>query len=303
MMRRLGLREIVTLAFVLAAGGAGAQEAIPNAPMAPDPAQKACPPGGYAKPIYGSFGDNDGLVRAYEIASPCVGPEVRAVASAIGMGRFKPLGVKNLSTMRFQAKGRIADGRGRMVEAELVDVGIHYGLPALRIAIQGQAGAAAVKEIRVISDAAAWDETEPGVGGKPAARGALRDRAPLLKLNPFGAVWSLVEAEGHVAIRKDKAGATVLTGASPFDGYEVAVTLDAEQRPVRAVVQAEGATWQADFDGYADSWESPYLFVFPKHMVWRRAGKVVADLTVTAFHSNPYVVFPPPEPAAAAPTD
>src|SRR5690349_19676211 len=32
-----------------------------------------CPASGYAKPWYGMAGDNDGQLRGYEIASPCVG--------------------------------------------------------------------------------------------------------------------------------------------------------------------------------------------------------------------------------------
>jgi len=45
-----------------------------------------CPPGGYAPPLYGSFGQNGGGGQtAYEIASPCIPQAVRDAAEAIGM--------------------------------------------------------------------------------------------------------------------------------------------------------------------------------------------------------------------------
>jgi hypothetical protein len=68
------------------------------------------------------------------------------------------------------------------------------------------------------------------------------------------------------------------------------------QRPVyqghRA--DAKGSTYTAQFEGYSDKWESPYLLIYPSHIVWTDNGKPMADLNVTAFHSNPYVVFPAP---------
>jgi hypothetical protein len=47
-----------------------------------------CPPSGYSPPYYAMFGQNGGDgPTAYEIASPCIGKEVREAAIAIGMGR------------------------------------------------------------------------------------------------------------------------------------------------------------------------------------------------------------------------
>ena len=43
----------------------------------------------------------------------------------------------------------------------------------------------------------------------------LADRVPLIKLTPFGAVWSVIEAEGHTVVSRTADGKTVLTGTSP----------------------------------------------------------------------------------------
>jgi hypothetical protein len=278
------MRGFALGALALAAAG-------PAFGQAQAPAEPTCPAGGYAKPWYGAFGDNDGVLRAYEIASPCNGKAVRDAATAIGMGRFRPLGVKNVSTIRFQAKGQFADEKGRLGPAEMVDLSLNYVIPAGRFDVT-RAGARPERTVGVFADKTAWNETAPGEGASAAPK-ALRLRAPLLKLTPFGALWSVIEAEGH-ATTATVSGATVITGASPYDGYKVAVTLDAKNRPVSARVEAEGDVYAATYDGWSDRWESPYLVIFPAHMAWTKNGKPFADLAVTAFHSNPYVVFPPP---------
>src|SRR5262249_45910683 len=214
---------------------------------------------------------------------------VRDAAVAIGMGRWKPLGVKTLTTLRFQADGKIANEAGQMQDGAKVDMGINFTTPAARLSITTAKGA----DIRVFNDKQAWNETSPGVGLKPAPK-SLPLRAPLVKLTPYGALWSVIEAEGHAKISKDAKGQTVVTGASPYDGYLVSVTLDAKSLPVAATVKAEGKTYAATFSDYSDKWESPYLFIFPSRISWTMNGKPMADLTVTAFHSNPYVIFPPP---------
>src|SRR5262249_39296558 len=189
----------------------------------------------------------------------------------------------------FQATGKIANEAGQMQPDAKVDMGINFTIPAARLSVTTAKGA----DIRVFNDGQSWNETSPGIGGVLAPK-TLPPRAPLVKLTPFGAMWSVIEAEGHAKITKDSKGQTVVTGASPYDGYEVAVTLDAKSLPVAATVKAEGKTYAATFSDYSDKWESPYLFIFPSRISWTMNGKPMADLTVTAFHSNPYVIFPPP---------
>ncbi|MBI2185617.1 MAG: hypothetical protein HYU37_00675 [Acidobacteria bacterium] len=171
---------------------------------------------------------------------------------------------------------------------------IAYYLPAMRMFLEGtRANGMPLEEIRVFADAFAWNEAEEGRGATPAMD-ALNDRAPLLKLTPFGALWSVIEAEGHARVSAVN-GRTVLTGTSPYDGIDVSTTLDAEHRPIEVTAKANGHTYTARFEDYRDTWESKYLVIFPSHLTWTIDGKPLADLRVTAFKSNPYVVFPIPD--------
>ena len=87
------------------AGGRGGRGGrMGGAPAGPPP---ACPPSGYgAQAYYSMFGQNGGDGQtAYEVASPCIGKDVRDVAESIGMGRNKLFGVKNVIGVQFRADG------------------------------------------------------------------------------------------------------------------------------------------------------------------------------------------------------
>jgi len=283
------MRTIVTMtaAVLLAATALAAQRGTANQPAGPPP---TCPASGYSPPFYALFGQNGGDGQtAYEIASPCIGPQVREAAVAIGMGRNRLLGVKNVITIMFSAEGTFAGGTLTKGDFHLA-----YYLPAMRMFLEGtRPDGTPLKEIQVFADTYAWNETEEGRGATPAMS-ALNIRAPLLKLTPFGAMWSVIEAEGHTTVTTVN-GRTVLTGTSPHDGIEVSTTLDAEHRPVEVTARANGHTYGATFADYRDTWESKYLVIFPSQIRWTLDGKPLADLRVTAFKSNPYVVFPIPD--------
>lgn len=250
----------------------------------------SCPPSGYSPPYYALFGQNGGDgPTAYEIASPCVGQAVRDAAIAIGMGRNRLLGVKNVITIMFSAEGTFAGDR-----LTRGDFHIAYYLPAMRMFLEGtRRTGTPLKEIRVFADTYAWNETEEGSGVTPAMN-AVNDRALLMKLTPFGALWSVIEAEGHTKVTT-LGGRTVLTGTSPYDGIEISTTLDNEHRPVEVTAKGNGHTYGATFADYRDTWEPRYLVIFPSRIRWTVDGKPLADLKVTAFKSNPYVVFPIPD--------
>ncbi len=282
-MRRVTVAAATMLVPViaLAAQGGGSQ---------PPPAPPTCPPSGYSPPYYAMFGQNGGDGQtAYEIASPCIGREVRDAAIAIGMGRNRVLGVKNVITIMFSAEGTLAGDK-----LSKADFHIAYYLPAMRMFLEGtRSTGTALKEIRVFADTYAWNETEEGRGAT-AAMSALNERAPLIKLTPFGALWSVIEAEAHTKVQTVN-GRTVLTGTSPVDGIEVSTTLDTEHRPIEMTAKANGHTYGATFADYRDTWEPKYLVIFPSQIRWTLDGKPLADLKVTAFKSNPYVVFPLPD--------
>src|SRR6058998_4134002 len=113
------LRAAVVALLVGVSAGAQQQPAL------------VCPPGGYAPPMYGVFGQNGGGGQvSYEIVSPCIPKEVRDAAEAIGMGRTKPLGVKNVITIMFSAEGTLAD-QGGADKLSKADFHINYVVPAM----------------------------------------------------------------------------------------------------------------------------------------------------------------------------
>ncbi len=277
---------LMTVVPLVTAAGVSAQRGMPAAPAGPPP---VCPPSGYSPAYYGVFGQNGGDGNtAYEIASPCIGQEVRDAAVAIGMGRDRLLGVKNVITIMFTAEGILGGD-----ELNKGDFHIAYYLPAMRMFLEGtHSDGKPLKEIRVFEDTYAWNETEEGKGATPAMK-TLSDRAPLVKLTPFGALWSVIDAEAHTKVTTVN-GKTVLTGTSPYDGIEVSTTLDDQHRPIEVTAKANGHTYGAIFADYRDAWEPAYLVIFPSQITWTLDGRLLADLRVTAFKSNPYVVFPVP---------
>jgi hypothetical protein len=275
---------VVSVAALWAGVGAGAQQTAPP----------SCPPSGYAPPLYGVFGQNGGGGQAaYEIASPCIPQEVRDAAEAVGMGRTKPLGVKNVITIMFSAQGTLAGAGTGMDKLSKADFQMSYVVPAMRMALEGsRADGKPLRAIRVFADRYAWNEAKEGMDATPAVT-SLAERAPLIKLTPFGALWSVIEAEGHAKVSTLN-GHTVLTGTSPYDNMEVTTTLDDRHRPEWVTVKANGHVYGATFADYRDTWESAYLVIFPSQINWTIDGRPLADLRVTAFKSNPYVVFPVP---------
>ena len=301
------------VAAVLSYAVVGAQQ---GAGPAPGPAPAVCPGSGYAEQAsYAMFAQNDDGFTAYEIASPCVGKDVRDVAEAIGMGRGKVMGVKNVIGVQFRVDGTMMDG-GAMAKLANTEFHMAYYLPAMREFLRGtKANGQPLNEIRVFADQYAWNESQEGRGPMSAV-GTRNDLLPLLKLTPFGAVWSLVDAEGHVVATRTSDGKTVVTGTSPYDGIEVAVTVEDSRQhpklgpfeptelirlPVAVTAKWNGHTYAATFADYRGDLEPNVWMIFPTTMKWTLDGKPLADLKVTFFRSNPYIVFPIPDVVRQAP--
>ena len=310
------MRRVIgmSVASLLAAGIFLAQEGGGGRGMAPAGPPPKCPPDGYgAQAYYALFGQNggDGLT-AYEIASPCVGKDVREVAESIGMGRSKLLGVKNVIGVQFRANGTMAEGADGTGIAKLVNAEFHiaYNIPAMRMFLNGtKASGQPLKEIRVFANQYAWNEAQEGRGAT-AAMNTLNDRLPLIKLTPFGALWSVIEAEAHTVVTRTADGKTVLTGTSPYDGIEVAVTVEDSRQhpklgpyaptelirlPVAVTAKANGHVYGATFADYRGNWEPNVWMIFPAEIKWTLDGNPLADLRATFFRSNPYIVFPIPD--------
>src|SRR5262245_9790301 len=110
----LAAAVLLTASAVIAQRGGGATPAAAN--QAP-----TCPASGYAaQSNYGMFAQNDDGFTAYEIASPCVGKDLRDVAESIGMGRGRVMGIENVIGVQFKVDGTMADGNGmaRLTNAE-----------------------------------------------------------------------------------------------------------------------------------------------------------------------------------------
>lgn len=283
------LKAIVAVSLFALSSAAIAQDLTG---LAKPPKPEECPASGFYPTRYGTVGRNAGDGPApHEVVSPCTPQAVIDAADAIGMARShfnSPLGVKNVVTSLFSATGTFADAGGKAAPVQDVTVHMHYGIAASRIMVTR----GGKKEIRVFNDGYSWNEASEGVGATPAA-GTEREREILNKLTPFGAVWSAAEAEGTAKVSQEN-GHTVITSTSPFDKLEVTTTLDEMNRPQSVSVRDGDTVYGATFSDYRDTWEPNYLVIFPAKISWTRNGKPFADMTVTKFNSNPYVVFPVP---------
>jgi hypothetical protein len=287
-------KAVIALPILMALSASPALAQFPANLTGPaDPGPKfTCPPTGYFPPIYGVIGRNAGDGPAPTVAmSPCTPVEVKDAANAIGMARShfnSPLGLKSVVTARFQAEGAFAaDGR-QPQKIELLDFNIHFGLPGARLMVTNGGKTA----IRVVNDEYGWTEVSQGGAATPAMAQA-RELYALTKLTPFGAMWSVIEAEGNTKVSKVN-GKTVLRGASPYDGLDVTVTLNGKNEPEAVQVVDGKTTYGARFEDYRSDLESDSLFRFPKHLVWTKNNRPYADLNVVYYRSNPYAVFPVP---------
>ena len=314
------MRRVIVLSVAALLGGAAllAQQAGGAGGTGPAPVQQAptCAANGYgAQGYYAMFAQNDDGFTAYEIASPCIGKDVREVAESIGMGRGKVMGVKNVIGVQFRADGSMADGTG-MAKLTNTEFQIAYYLPAMRMLLNGtKANGQPLKEIRAFADRYAWNEAEEG-GGATAAMNTVADRLPLIKLTPFGAMWSVIEAEGHATVSKTADGKTLLTGTSPYDGIETTITVEDSRQhpklgpydptelirlPVAVTAKWNGHTYGATFADYRGDLEPNVWMIFPTTIKWTLDGRPLADLKVTFFRSNPYIVFPIPDVVKSTP--
>ena len=65
--------------------------------------------------------------------------------------------------------------------------------------------------------------------------------------------------------------------------------------PVAVTAKANGHTWGATFADYRGDLEPNVWMIFPTTIKWTLDGKPLADMKVTFFRSNPYIVFPIPD--------
>ena len=253
-----------------------------------DVAAADCSPSGRYEPKYGVFVDNTTVILPYEISSPCIPVAVVNAADKIGMARMKPLDLKAIIGIQYNATGTYTPpGARKSLTLTKSRMQLSYVVPAFRFDYEADG----VRHINVLSYKHAWDETEPGVGAEPAM-GTIDGRIPLIWLTPQGAIWTAVYSERKTTVAQ-VAGKTTFTAHFDELGIISTTTLNAADLPERTVLKYKGKTYTATFADYKPE-QPDYLNVFPARITWAVDGRVFGDFAVTNFRANPYVVFPVP---------
>lgn len=242
---------------------------------------------------------------------------LRAAADALGMGRWSDIGTQNtrlpgidiVNTQEIVLTGT-TNVDGRTTKAD-VKVALGYNPAAMRVEI-APAGAAQ-HTIETVRETWAWNESQVGAGlvaGKGTATpvmAAVRERLLRLWMLPFGVVKAAYAA-GDKTIVSTEGGATVITAplGGPLAGMSVRATLDAKNLVTKVEARADNPAlaslaMQMEYADYADHAEVLTDIKTPGHLVGKRDGGTLFDLTVKTWETNnPYVVFPVPPNVKAA---
>jgi len=239
---------------------------------------------------------------------------LRAAADALAMGRWSDIGstttrlpgIDIVNTMELTATGMIDLG-GRLVKTD-VHVALGYNPAAMRIELtRTPEGGAAQHTIQTVRETWAWDESQIG-GGLIAGKGtatpamaAVPVRLLQLWTLPYGIVKAAYAAGDKTTVSTE-AGATVITVplAGPLAGVTAKATLDAKNLITRVETRANSPALanlaaQIEYSDYADHAEVLTDIKTPGHIVHKRDGRTVLDITVKTWETNnPYVVFPVP---------
>ena len=260
-------------------------------------------------------------VHSVDAQAPDRAKTLRAAAEALGMERWSDIGsaantrlpgIDIVNTQEAVASGT-SDMGGRMVKTD-VKVALGYNPQAVRIELtRTPDGGAPQHAIETVRETWAWNESQiggglvPGKGTATPAMAAVRDRLLRLWTLPFGVVKAAYAAGDKAAVSTE-AGATVITAplSGPLAGMSVKATLDAKNLITRVEARADNPALAdlatvMEYSDYADHAEVLTDIKTPGHIVEKRGGRTVLDLTVKSWETNnPYVVFPVPPNVKAA---
>jgi hypothetical protein len=235
-------------------------------------------------------------VLAAALAAPCVQAQdvqktIHDAEDALGMLRL-PQRRDIINTMEYWGTTATpANGK--------YHVTVSYALPAMRSDLT-----AASRKIEVVSEGYAWDESVPGGGLVPGTtatpmKAAARARLLEIYVTPFGALKAAAAAGANTKVSTE-GGITALTFPlpAPLASVTEKVTLDAKKMVSR--VESHGDTpdlnLEATYSDYKDIGKIQTDIMFPNHIVEKRGGKTVLDVTINKTNNNnPYVVFPVPD--------
>jgi hypothetical protein len=144
-----------------------------------------------------------------------------------------------------------------------------------------------------------WNQTDLDGPATPAAD-AVDERLREIWMTPQGLIWAALTPDGKgladgVTVSKERSH-VVLT--IPQNGDPMKVTLNEQNRPAKVEARVHDSvlgdtTLEVTYAGYRD-FENAYGVFFPAIIIEKLGGRTVLDVTVSEFHSNPYIVFPVP---------
>ena len=214
------------------------------------------------------------------------------MADSIGMLR-NANEVDRIGSMNYWATGTIVSG-GQSCKVVDYKASVNWILKGIRVDYKCEGSAQ--RHVEVVKDNLAWNETEPGKGGTPAAAAA-NERALLLWTLPAGAIKAANDAGAAAKIATEN-GRTIVSYPIVSLKADVKLTLNKDSRIEQVESRMGTVTTVTTYEDYGDWNGADYLsdVMFPRHIVQKRGTTTIADLTVTRTNTyNPYVIMPVPE--------
>lgn len=226
-------------------------------------------------------------------------PDLKTVlhnaADALGMLRTERE-ADLIATLRYWGTGTMMMA-GQVFKVTNYAGSVNFHVPGMRIDITRTApDGTSQRAVEVVSDKFAWNETQPGINATPAA-GIANARLLQMWMLPPGVVKAATAAgaEANVAAAGN---VTTLTFPIASIGATLKATID-EKNFIREVEARMGTSViTTTYSDYGDWNGADYLsdVMFPRHIVQKRDGATVLDVTVSKTNTyNPYVVMPVPE--------
>jgi hypothetical protein len=245
--------------------------------------------------------------------APDVKTTLYRIADALGMLRGTDER-DSIITMDWRGTGTMTVG-GQSCRLANYRGQVRYNVPAMRtdFACAQADGKPGPRSVQVVAAALAWNETTPGVGGTPALD-TVTDR--LVQL------WSLPQAVYKAAVLAGANTKVTLEGGVLYVTYPLPAPLTGTARVALNTTDADELTmdsgekyqlsyWidrvemrvgnvvtETTYTDYAELNEPDYRseVMFPRHIVQKRGGVTLLDLTVERTNTyNPYVVMPVPQ--------
>jgi len=245
-------------------------------------------------------------------AAPDVKTTLYRIGDALGMLRGTDER-DSIITMDWRGTGTMTVG-GQSCRLANYRGQVRYNVPAMRtdFACAQPDGKPGPRSVQVVAGALAWNETAPGVGGTPALD-TLNNRLAQL--------WSLPHAVYKGAVLGGANTKVTLEGGivyvtyplpAPLNGTArvalnttdaIELTMDSGERYQlsywidRVETRVGNVVTETTYTDYAELNEPDYRseVLFPRHIVQKRGGVTLLDLTVQRTNTyNPYVVMPVP---------